>query len=1466
MTSQTLDVHEEISKIQTSQKPMYDTKSEKVYKAESSCSCPQCDSIDCFKIRYEKGHVLCTCPDCENKLSRKNDTSKKSDEECNREVTNKVEKVDGQRHTLNTDTKCDLPNKKSDDIIYPELTRKDVKKYTQKDMPSATIKHDDMTREKSDDKTNLELTGTVNKKDEQKDALSANIKHDYVNKKSKDESCHDKIKKVVTKDKQKDPVITYIKCDHLNKTNDTKACCKITKKSDNSYEDKDKQNEIDFSYEKSDSKSFCAKSKRGDTPKDYCEIAKKIIEENTLKQHIKTGISKVDLCEHTEFSYKNTTFIKDEVKKRESFKESYVTRNYSVATTYTRKGEKMESDDPTATLSAQVMDLPYEAYKDSLSSHKPINSINANEITKPDILAKLKEIYKACSCKICECIPGYSATYDVSKVKSCGCEDTKHNNIQNNQRDSYNPQDDCVQSPHSGCACYRCDRKDCRGVNKNKMETGTCDCEPCECVKFSKSYTKSCDCEPCQCADCTDLNFQTLRPVIVAPVQGNFQQSLCQCEPCECVHCTHNYGAMASNLMREASTDMASHSNCNCDTCANNSCQFDSDCRCDTHNRIVRKPIDRIMRDYDIRLTSVEDNSFSRKCSVKIENCDTIAMFTFSNNYSNTGFNKSRDNCHCIDCECIICEDNQRYGSRVKNSYEGIPLAFSNLSAKSFTICKCQSCECQLCCKTVDVESDKMLTTRAVNHCGCDICDCISCKGLPYCFENKEINDNSKPSFKNKLIDNEVKTLKDFSNNNISTDYFYPLKKGKLLTPSMFEAKILSNRQFRSQSSLPNVKKLLPSKSILKVNITKSNKKLLSPHNIKICHLKSVNSNFDIACKQPSNKNLLSEFYFSNIDTVQKHCDDIMEYNTISCNTNAKKYVNNIEAPSTSFIFPKKSPAICVDNTINEMNNYDQRNIEANNNEVKLLSSIQIPNGHRTLKGKTNSDMDLFCSRILSFEKSILQIQKDILQSRKALVEICSKNGMPHDNFTKNDATTSFYDVTTGKSLFSIHETKLIDQPEYIENYKEPGIITNSDDDKIREIINNTTTLLDSVDNNLNNDQNDNFSKGDNKMYTKLMKKSHVIANNIRRKRNVARSRVKKLSRYSENKIIDFISDHIKENYRHHGKHILNHKYITKSISTSNDLVAEQQRLKFKEENEYSQTVSTEDIYCGSCMPWSVLQKNLYINHAPVTHKGICTIPELELNITRAVQSTSIETNETQGYAVLTKLQTEVSKLLNSPLLQLKTYLKPDLNGMTEEKTDFKPKSKMDLELKHDTREASSQTRKQTLLVDKETNSDIGTEVEEINMDMTKLVELLLTRTVCKSELTKPFSRIPEKLQVPKIKSVKSASEDLKARFLGLRRVSDHTVLLRWKMPRQVEDVQGYELQVDGRPVQKILSPTRCMAVLTCLPHCEKLVLTIRTLTISQQPSYHRPAATIVYCPREKRSRYHRLNFVEELQ
>ncbi|XP_069357783.1 uncharacterized protein [Maniola hyperantus] len=815
--------------------------------------------------------------------------------------------------------------------------------------------------------------------------------------------------------------------------------------------------------------------------------------------------------------------------------------------THTRKEENTESDDPTTALSAQIMDLPYEAYKDSLSSHKPINSVNTNKITKPDILAKLKEIYKACSCKICECIPGYSATYDVSKVNTCGCEDTEHKHIHNTEHGSQNSQHDCIQLPHLGCACYRCDRKDCRGVCKNKMETATCDCEPCQCV------------------ECTTLNSHVPRPVIVAPMQGNFQQSLCQCEPCECIHCTHNYGTMASNLMRQTSTDMASHRNCNCDTCANNSCQSDGNCRCDTQNRIVRKPIDRSMRGYDLHPTSLKENSFSRKRSVKIKNCDTIAMYAFLNNsYSNTGFNKSRDNCHCMDCECIICKDNEKYESIVKSSYEGIPLAFFNLPAKSFTTCKCQSCECQLCCKDVEAESDKKLATRAANNCGCDICECLSCKWLPYCSQNKEINDNSKTSFKNKLVDNPAETLTDFGDN-ISTDYFYPLKKGKLLTPSMFEAKILSNRQFRSQSSLPNVKKLLTSKSILKVNSIKSNKNLACPPNIKICNFKSVNNNFEIVCKQPSNKKLLSAYVdISNNDIMPTHCDNTIEHNTVRCNTNAKKYVNNIEA-SSSFIFPKKSSAICVVNTINDMNNYNQRNMKVINNEVKLLNSILS-----TSKGKRNSDVDIFCSRILSFEKSILQIQEDISQSRKALAEICSKNGMSHDNFSEDHAATNFYDIITGKSLLSIHETNLIDPPQYNENY--------SENYKTGEIVNNTKTLLDSINNNFNlkYDQNDNFSKGDNKLYTKVIKESQVNVSKLRR--NVVRSRVKKLSRNSENKIIDFINDHVKEIYRHHGKNILNRKYSTKSAGTSHDnfLVAEKQKLKFKEKNEYSQTVCTE--------------------------------------------------------------------------------------------------------------------------------------------------------------------------------------------------------------------------------------------------------------------------------------------------
>ncbi|CAH2229756.1 jg5787 [Pararge aegeria aegeria] len=1448
-------------------------------KLTSSCSCPQCNSIECFKIRNENANLLCTCNNCKNTFSAKNVLRKKSGDGCGREVITTLNEYSTKNSPYfdTVNIKYDKKGKHEENkTVYKNYEQTKDTLDTKSCLSSYKVDHERFAKEsrsansKSNTKDHrcFEITKLVVIKDEQKHTL--HTKTDLDSKIIDDHGCHKGTKETV-KDIEKnedekhaheltDQLNTNLNKDSKEKKFD-KNCFQATKNDHKNQSQKhtlNKHIKNDLSVIELVEKSCCEKvmtrhrkvlhdedntlntfsktdlSHEKLNEKNYREISNKIIEEyeqkDTLDKQIKSKNSEVNLRKCTKLSYKDTTFIKDKIRKNERSYEKSYTRNYSVAMNFARNKEKTESENPAATLSAQIMNLPCQVFKDSLSSHKTARPVNTNKIiTKQDILKKLKEVYKACSCKVCECIAGFSAN-DVFTDYTCGCEYTEQTH--NLRRDSNQTLHECDQLAPSGCPCYRCDRKDCRGIWKNKMEITGCDCKPCDCVKISKSFTRKCDCEPCQCEECTPLNFRVPRSVIVAPVQGNFQQNLCQCAPCECVQCTQNYGAMVSSLMREVSTGMVSQTNCNCESCASNSCQFDGvNCRCNTQNRIMIKPIDRSVRDFDLRSTLIAENSFNQKPSSKFKNCDTIAMFAFSKKYSNTLFNKFGDDCHCMHCECIICKEKEITGNPSKDSYKDFLLGLSNISDQTFNACKCKHCKCQACCKNEEFVSDTIKAYRAVNNCSCDICDCLTCKGLKYSSLDNDIKHFSKLSFKNQPPESLT------SNCNDTKDFVYPLRKGKLLTPTMFEAKILSYPQL--QSVIHIKKKSMPNTLISQVTENKFDNKLVCSQNLTISHSKSVNKYFgsDNNYNQSSYTTLLStyEYYLndSNINTVSKDIGNKL----------------NNESLLTSYILPSTNH---LQHSMHKVINRKQSHIEAKTDQIKNVIDYQ------SSKVKIKNDEDLFCNRIISFEKSISQLQKDISQNLKTLAAIRSIIQLSHENFCESNVDFVFSDIMPEKSCSYVDKPSMINP--VIRIFEEPDKTEQS----IRKIVNYKESMVVGTAknyNNIKNNKNDNFSKGDNKMYSQRMKKSKRNSSKLRK--YLARSKVKKLSLHSENKISDFISDHLKENYRQHAKRkILNLNFsCTKSASTSyeNCVVPEPDRssAEIHSEKQRSQT----DIHQGDNRLWSIQNKNLYINKAALTHTDICTIPELELNIKREVQSVSLQTNETRGYAALTNFYAEVSKLLKSPLLQLdciKKYFKMyDIHIKDYDNIHLGFKNKLDLPSNHACRTATSRTHKQKLLVDKGINCNIGQCKEVVNEEyMKKLMDFLLTRTVYKSELTKTFNNQPENVSSsPKIPNpVKCSCEGLKASFLDLRRVSDHTVLVRWRTPSELEHVQGYELQVDGRAVQKILSPKRCMAILTCLPNCEKLLLTIRTLTITVLPSGHYPAATVVYCPREKRS------------
>ncbi|XP_063381479.1 uncharacterized protein LOC134667970 [Cydia fagiglandana] len=83
------------------------------------------------------------------------------------------------------------------------------------------------------------------------------------------------------------------------------------------------------------------------------------------------------------------------------------------------------------------------------------------------------------------------------------------------------------------------------------------------------------------------------------------------------------------------------------------------------------------------------------------------------------------------------------------------------------------------------------------------------------------------------------------------------------------------------------------------------------------------------------------------------------------------------------------------------------------------------------------------------------------------------------------------------------------------------------------------------------------------------------------------------------------------------------------------------------------------------------------------------------------------------------------------------------------------------------------------------------------------------------------------------------------------RRVSHHTVSLKWKLPKAIEGVMGYEILVDGKSIETIVNPRRCMTVISCLPPVQRLLITIRTITKTDLKCL--PCTTIRYHPRDNK-------------
>ncbi|PZC71784.1 hypothetical protein B5X24_HaOG212447 [Helicoverpa armigera] len=373
-----------------------------------------------------------------------------------------------------------------------------------------------------------------------------------------------------------------------------------------------------------------------------------------------------------------------------------------------------------AMLSAEVMDVPYTEFNASVACAKSESSNKLKKLTKYDIFKRIKEAYKACSCKVCECIAGKPVKPDICKCKPCECTDC----LSFLERNDFNTS----SSGSSKCTCDGCNKSLCP-VAMNKLEI--CDCSPCNCVDCARGFTKSCDCEPCQCVVCKARTIPQRQTLVVAPVgrEQNVQRIACTCSPCDCIECGQVH-RLTSSVMHEMSTGTNRHALCRCEICLDDACDqsgVDS-CKCPKRNKVMNKPVEKDTHDFDIRVATIVQKPMAQQNNRKGKSHDTIAMFAaVPNTYPD--LQSSIQECTCEEgCECISCVYKEHAINSIKSSqlFTSIETGAKSSISENRTF---SSYHCQLCKTQMDDRSSLNVPVHmsATSKCMSECCDCIDC-------------------------------------------------------------------------------------------------------------------------------------------------------------------------------------------------------------------------------------------------------------------------------------------------------------------------------------------------------------------------------------------------------------------------------------------------------------------------------------------------------------------------------------------------------------------------------------------------------------------------------------------------------------------------------------------------------------------------------------------------------------------
>ncbi|CAK1555247.1 unnamed protein product [Leptosia nina] len=990
--------------------------------------------------------------------------------------------------------------------------------------------------------------------------------------------------------------------------------------------------------------------------------------------------------------------------------------------------------DTTAQLSAQVMDVALPDLNESIIKNARYkDSLTELKTAKQDILSKLRDIYKACSCKVCECIPIKSLfnPKDTCSCKPCECSECKllnryyGNNIK--------------EKPHSGCPCIRCDRKDCRGIVRKSAVKQKCSCKPCECLKCSESFSTLCDCEPCKCLDCRTKAARLSRNFIVASVDQTTHGNTCDCEaPCECANCVPNYGT--AGALQERSTGTVNHSICPCANCLNDSCQTDrANCRCEIQKGIMNKPFRREHQDYDIRNVVIEGRTPTKQTQKNIK-YDLPMSNSIQQNFS-----VAVDVCHCAK----------------EMSKPQYPIFFLPNKMSRNNPCKCYV--------------DKVIHGHKSSECSCSTCDCLDCEYN----KNSALESPKTHSLRKLIIEccNEFDSY-DFSNYKDIENIIVDANVGGITqrianndhsSQAHKENKNEENNEHDHRTLSQTSKNSLKTKKILSTTESSESRAYAASSTL------ILNRNFDTKLHKAdtdlSSANRRKLYYVASL---------LKEFSLFSDPSNAVLLQKDGENENDD---PERLDKSLDSDFLNFQNNYFIRS-----STFKYFNALYDENQKSVNISKTSFDYDKIQATIREAQdfsnklKTTLQTYETANSNFKS---VSQRLKFLYDNYF-NDNCEFSYNVCCRKNV----------EP------NKPCCVGDT------EPLSEDTDILSSI---LNASIATSKSSNTDETSLKPIFGSHNLLENVECIESYKNVNVQRYEDVFDDMTVSRQPKEVNAKINLTGtpiKHVNKKRHVIKSSKTALKQLISTQKLQRLKSNittniEFSykivsdKAVSMENI--------SKPQKDEELNTIITIFKDADFYKDAVTDTNQA----GIVYNKTENTASVvmsTVPRNEKEEPWN--ILRKNTYLKNDIENLL-----LQGKIPLEFELKEVIGIISDEMRR-----------DCGrNECHEAD---------IATKRNCLE------------------RSVRSQNNTtLKASFSELRRISDHTVLVKWHIPQNISHVRGYELQVDGRAVQKIFSPKRSMAVVTCLPRCERVLLTILTITNSNDPHH---SNTIVYNPRNK--------------